>query len=313
MKAATVLSRKNSHTQLEQARSLVIPSRQDMLAREPSVQRFWDNNRQLLANAWGEWEEDAMRDLVIPDETLIDSHLLNAVKAAWKKPDSESAVHKLWHEAAPGVYMAQFFDPEKLSDLRHYLNEVAHAGIPLKPPYGIVLNRHGAMLDERSEGYLAAPKFQVFYRQILDEFMRPVARLLFPEVMGYDAQTFGFSIQWQAGMDTSLRLHTDASAVTMNVNMNLPGEEFTGSEVDFYDPITGKMNRLNFEPGTAMIHRGNIAHAAQPILSGERSNMVFWLYGDHMRIPEENVPQSAVDARQRWALPLSKRDNVAPF
>ena len=97
--------------------------------------------------------------------------------------------------------------------------------------------------------------------------MRPVARLLFPEIAGYDTQTFGFSIQYQPGIDTSLQLHSDASAATLNINLNLPEETFSGSEVDFYDPISGKANRLTFTPGAAMIHRGTIAHAAQPIIS----------------------------------------------
>ena len=127
---------------------------------------------------------------------------------------------------APGVYTAQFFNPEKLSDLRDYLAKAADSGIPVRPPYGIALNRFGAMLDERSEGYLAAPSFQAFYQTLMDRYMRPVARLLFPDITGYDTQTFGFSINYQAGVDTSLRLHTDASAATLNINMNLPGEEF---------------------------------------------------------------------------------------
>lgn len=114
-------------------------------------------------------------------------------------------------------------------------------------------------------------------------------------------------------MDTSLRLHTDASAVTMNINMNLPHEEFTGSEVDFYDPLTGNVNRLSFESGTAMIHRGSVAHAAQPITSGERSNIVLWLYGNGMQIPTNNDKKIKVDAEKRWTVPTNEKDSFAPF
>lgn len=169
------------------------------------------------------------------------------------------------------------------------------------------------MLDPRSEGYLAAPSFQTFYRELLNKYMRPIARLLFPEVLGYDSQTFGFSIQYQAGMDTSIRLHTDASAATLNVNLNLPGEEFTGSEVDFYDKDKGGVNRLTFKPGMAMFHRGNVAHAAQPITSGERSNFVFWLYGNQMQIPRSEGQLKNVDASVRWTLPTEEYDDIAPF
>ena len=301
------------HTrELAQARSLERPSRQDMLARAPSVQRFWDNNRQLLASAWADWEQEVSASLSMPTEEVIDAKLREAVSLAWQSPESEQSVRDLWQEAAPGVFKVQFFNPEKIANLRHYLDEVANADIPLRPPYGLVLNRHGAMLDERSEGYLAAPAFQRFYRRLLDKYMRPIARLLFPEITGFDAQTFGFSIQWQAGMDTSLRLHTDASSVTMNINMNLPGEEFTGSEVDFYDAKTGTVKRLSFEPGTAMIHRGHVPHASQPILSGERSNMVLWLYGDSMQIPLSDT-SLVIDAQERWTMPTTARDSSAPF
>ena len=81
--------------------------------------------------------------------------------------------------------------------------------------------------------------------------------------MGFDTQTFGFSIHYQAGMDTSLRMHTDASAATLNINMNFKGEEFTGSEVDFFDRALGERKRVMFKAGSAIIHRGNIAHEAE--------------------------------------------------
>ena len=169
------------------------------------------------------------------------------------------------------------------------------------------------MLDRRSEGYLAAPSFQNFYQTLIDKYMRPISRLLFPEIMGFDTQTFGFSIQYQAGVDTSLRMHTDASAVTLNINMNLEGEEFSGSEVDFINPKNGKRNRISFRPGTALLHRGNVAHEAQPITSGERSNLVLWLYGDRMFIPNKWTSTKEWSPQERWSIPDNQYDNFAPF
>lgn len=301
-----------SLNQLQQARALELPAREAMLRRDYSVQKFWDSNRDLLSGAWQEWEISEQDKLFSLDDSLLDAKLRDTVAKAWEDPSTESAVRNLWQEVSPGVYKAQFFDPEKLAGLRDYLNKVSDAEIPLRPPYGIVLNRGGAMLDPRSEGFLAAPGFQKFYRELMDKYMRPIGRLLFPEVTGYDNQTFGFSIKYQAGVDTSLRLHTDASAVTLNINMNLPGEGFTGSEIDYYDPNTGQMIREVFEPGVAMIHRGNVAHAAHPITSGERSNLVLWLYGDHGRMPFHGV-QGEGDAHQRWTLPNTVSDGFAPF
>ena len=300
-------------TPLELARTLNLPTREAMLNRVPSVQQFWDENQQLLKSAWREWDKNESTNFIAPNKSLLDSDLRNAVEQAWKEPSKESVVKELLREVSPGVFQFQFFNPERLADLRNYLEAVADAQIPLRPPYGIALNRHGAMLDKRSEGFLAAPSFQAFYRELLDTYMRPIARMLFPEIMGYDTQTFGFSIQYQAGGDASLRLHTDASAATLNINLNLPEEAFTGSEVDFYDQKAGKVNRLSFKPGAAMIHRGSVAHAAQPITSGERTNVVLWLYGEHGQIPLQNSQPQTIDAKQRWTPPSTKQDKVAPF
>ncbi len=52
------------------------------------------------------------------------------------------------------MYQAQLFDVEKLHLLRAYLDGVADADIPLRPPYGIALYRNGGMLDASSERVL---------------------------------------------------------------------------------------------------------------------------------------------------------------
>jgi len=298
---------------LANARALTLPSRDDMLKRAPSVQQFWDSNRELLEAAWSEWdtEHTALGEHI--NESLIAKPLRDAVRQAWQHPEREVEVANLWEEVLPGVYQAQFFDVDKLAQLRSYLDEVANAGIPVRPPYGIALNRNGGMLDKRSEGYLAAPAFQQFYQLVMDRYMRPISRLLFPEIMGFDTQTFGFSIQYQEGMDTSLRPHTDASAATMNINMNLEGESFTGSEVDFFNSSTSKVTRTVFQPGVAMLHRGSVPHAAQPITSGTRSNMVLWLYGDSMQIPRGVGEKLDHNAAQRWTIPNNTKDLHAPF
>ena len=313
MKKTVTNNEQQRFNQLQLARDLDLPSREAMLHRDPSVQHFWDSNRDLLKGAWSEWEESEKGNLLTPTESLLDPSLRDAVQQAWENPEKEVAVKELLQEVSPGVFQFQLFNPEFLVDLREYLEAVADTEIPMRPPYGIVLNRRGVMLDPRSEGFLAAPNFQAFYRELLDKYMRPIARLLFPEIMGYDTQTFGFSIQYQAGMDTSLSLHTDASAVTLNVNLNLPEETFTGSEVDFYNPTSRNVKRVSFKPGVAMIHRGSVAHAAQPIKSGERTNFVLWLYGDRMQIPRNELSETNVNAQERWTTPPAKYDQFAPF
>ena len=300
-------------SQLETARALPLPTREAMLQREPSVQHFWLQNRQLLVDAWQEWE--AAEGLILVDfgDSLMDDKLRHAVMQTWQQPELELAVADLLEEVAPGVYQIQFFNPQRLHELRKYMDKTTEAGIPTRPPYGIALNRGGAMLDPRSEGYLAAPGFQQLYRMIIDIYMRPIARMLFPEIVGFDSQSFGFSILYQAGVDTSLRPHTDASAVTLNMNLNMPEETYTGSNVDFYDGATGATHSVTFKPGAATIHRGSVPHAAQPITSGQRANLVFWLYGDNGRMPPQVASRVEIDAQQRWLTPDTKPDLWAPF
>ncbi|KAB0285415.1 2OG-Fe(II) oxygenase [Vibrio fortis] len=297
--------------QLQQARDVQRPTRDSMLKRSPEVHAFWNSNRALFENAWSEWEKS--QDLAPLTELLIDHKLRDAINNSWADPAKENLVKELISEVAPGVFKFQFFDIDSIKELRNYFSSAASANIPLRPPYGIALNRGGAMLDARSEGFLAAPSFQTFYREILDKYMRPIARLLFPEIVGYDAQTFGFSIRYEPNTDTSLRMHTDASSVTMNINMNLPEETFSGSEVSFYDPTTGGLVDQTFEPGVALIHRGHVPHATHPITQGERSNIVLWLYGNRGQIPMQDTSYTSIDAAQRWTTPTDKLDAFAPF
>jgi len=298
---------------LQRAREISRPSRQDMLMRAPSAQRFWHDNDQLFRDAWSQWDQVSPELEPLLDEAIFAAPLRAAIAGAWSNPNQEEAVKNLWEEVLPGVCQAQFFDPEHIAKLRTYFERVADADIPLRPPYGIALNRGGAMLDERSPGYLAAPSFQTFYRQVMDTYMRPIARLLFPETFGYDGQTFGFSIRYQPDQDTSLQPHTDASSVTLNINMNLPNETFSGSELNFYDSASGEVKQWSFEPGIAVIHRGSVPHAAQPITDGERSNLVLWLYGTNGRTPAGARPHQVQSAQERWTVPSDRSDGFAPF
>lgn len=295
------------------ARTVERPTREEMLQRAPSVQQFWLQNQGLFEDAWKQWEESENEQLEELDSSLFDTRLRNAVEHAWNDPSKESEVKSLWTEVFPGVFEAQFFNTERLAILRDYLNRVADADIPIRPPYGISLNRGGAMLDSRSEGYLAAPNFQAFYQTLMDNYMRPISRLLFPDVTGYDSQTFGFSIQWQPDTDTSLRAHTDASSVTLNINLNLPGEDFSGSGVRFFNRETQQISELTFAPGTALIHHGSVAHESMPITDGERSNFVLWLYGEGGQVARPGIEPHIIDASERWAVPSLKSDGFAPF
>lgn len=150
------------------------PTREASLNREPSVSQFWNNNRKLLEEAWAICEMENKDNLLIPDASLLDPKLREAIYEAWENPEKENAVADLWEEIIPGVYVAQFFDVERLAEFRKYIEDAVNSKIPKRAPYGIQLNRYGMMLDERSEGHLAAPSFQAFYNDIMNRYMRPI-------------------------------------------------------------------------------------------------------------------------------------------
>lgn len=89
---------------LTQARNLTLPSREAMLNRDVSVQAFWDNNRQLLKDAWLEWDKNETMGLKLPDESLLDSNLRNAVQQAWTNPENETLLIDLLHEVSQGCF-----------------------------------------------------------------------------------------------------------------------------------------------------------------------------------------------------------------
>lgn len=313
----------SSHTALEHARQLPLPTREEILRRDPSISFFWNRYRSVLEKAWGEWaESEEQKDLPVLDETLIHPDLRYAINEAWKNPTKEYLVRDLWKEVAPGVYQCPFLDPTRIRDLRSYFDRATNAGIPTRAPFGIVLNRNGFMLDPRSEGYLATRAFQEFYRKILiDTYMRPLGRLFFPDYIQADddSQSFGFSIQYQAGKDQSIREHCDASSLTLNINLNLPNgqEQYEGSSLYFKDQMSGTKTSVKFSPGYAVIHRGAVPHAALPIANGQRSNLVLWLFGRQgwsSHIPYSKEEQ--MSRMERWTKPtgaMLEQDDYAPF
>lgn len=305
----------NAATALDRARELKLPSREEMLRRDPKVYDFWNNNDKVLEQAWEEWNQTKeATDLPKLDGSIINPKLREAVERAWKDPtpENEAAIKDLWEEVAPGVYAIQFLDLEQLSKLRQWFDTTAEAGIPTRPPYGIVLNRKGVMIDPRSVGYLAAPDFQTFYKMLVDEYVRPLGRLFYPEHIREtdDDQSFAFSIQYQKGGDKSIRHHTDASTITFNINLD-DTQTWTGSSLVFFTEEGN--HQVHWKPGYAVMHLGKSLHAALPIESGTRSNWVIWTmgkgghraYGGSALATDDGCypPEYQLSAEQRWTKP----------
>lgn len=311
---------------LAKARSLQLPSREEMLRRDSSVYAFWDENDELLEDAWKEWQASDGVALSLPklDSSLIHPKLRSVIEKIWEiveKDDVdqvETQAHllkDLFQEVAPGVYSIQFFDLEKIHIIRQWFDAAAESGIPIRPPYGIVLNRKGFMMDPRSVGYWASPEFQLFYKDVLiDSYIRPISRMFFPGsiIEKDDEATFAFSIQYQVGGDESIRHHTDASTITFNINLDTE-QCWTGSSLYFWESLNGrKRHTVDWAPGMAMLHLGRTLHAALPIESGIRNNLVVWTmgkdggrgYGGPIAAEDGTYPKEyQLSTEQRWTKP----------
>ena len=340
---------------------LVLPTYQETLRRDTKAYyEFWNTNDKVLQQAWKEWDETDPIAVSLPtlDDSIIHPKLRSAVNIAWKvigrtnkkeKVDDndttnnnsnndekdmiheiETSMKELWEEVAPNVYGIQFFDLQRLHKLQEWFVAIQNSGIPTRPPYGIVLNRKGCMIDSRSVGYVASPKFQSFYMDILvNSYIRPLSRLLYPRDISSqddDSESFAFTIQYQAGGDESIRPHTDSSTITFNINLDTT-QTWTGSSLYFWNTTTKTKTRerftVNWKPGYAIMHLGTTLHAATPIESGTRSNFVIWTFGTNKKnmaygvgstsspltLDDDDTPEEyktmMMTPKQRWTKPTT--------
>ena len=281
---------------------------------------FFEAHGELLRAAWHEYGlSDASRttsasresgtDRQTPRHLEVPRKLQQACLGARRNPSqaTEKAVRSLFDEVAPGVVAGELLAPEAISRLRAELARVTNAGIPVRRPNG--MNRHGVILDGTVAGGVANG-VDVLVKELMDEYVRPIARTLFPQVVGAgdDVDYFAFTIQYNAsrGGDSGLAEHRDASVVTLNLNLNTV-EEFTGltgSSLYFVDAHNSSLRHsVELHAGTALIHRGNLRHAATPLTgNGMRHNLVIWLFGKDGYVREAEYPPSErLTPKQRWS------------
>lgn len=267
---------------LHRAQALQAPIPTSTLNGETEASDFWEHHSLLLKRAWEEWE--SLQDLPnLNMENLLNKTLLSAVDTAWKDAQKEDDVKDLWEEVAPNVYKSSFFDPHQLHSLRTHLDQASfHSNIPTRRPNG--MNRYGLILhpSKTTDGGVHLQEFSSFLEQLLDSYIRPMGRALFPEYVSKenkdDVNAYAFLIRYQQDQDVSLQQHSDASLYTLNVNLNLPEEEYQGSSLYFVD-LDQQHHNVTLEPGEALLHLGMTRHASLPIQGGSRTNMVVWLFG----------------------------------
>jgi hypothetical protein len=264
---------------------------------------FWSKHDAAIKQAWDEWALHQQLGLPPLDETIVmDPALYQSIHQAWNDStvENEEVLKDLWKEMIPGVYSRQIFTPEGIQRIRQHLKAASESGIPTRRPNG--MNRFGLVLDVETQGGVSYPRIDSFRDMFVDTYLRPLGRMFFQNYIGPgdDSSAYAFTIRYQPNKDVKLNEHSDASVVTLNMNLNLPEEDYDGSSIYFVDE-NGERHELTFLPGMALLHRGLHRHAALPIEFGERHNMVMWLFGDNGYVrfaPYEEKEQMSVT--ERW-------------
>jgi hypothetical protein len=198
--------------------------------------------------------------------------------AAAMRRQSHEALRSISQEIHPGVVSFDMLQPKFCAEL---LEEMDHfeswcASVELGQIRPNTMNNYGTVLDSMG--------FSPLMQQMMTEWVGPFASMLYADVGGGSLDRHhGFIVDYAIGKDTSLDFHVDESDVTLNVCL---GKQFTGGELYFGGvrcrlcqetlPLPGEEFDVVHAPGRAILHRGKHRHAAKPITSGDRSNLILW-------------------------------------
>ena len=221
---------------------------------------------------------------------------------------AQTKVLELWNPLMPGVYSCANFiqSNEAIHKLRKHLDGAAVAGIPTRKPiinaHGVI-HKHGIILDDDMHGAVSYPEWNVFQRELIDNYIRPLGRILFRDYIrdGDDDESYAFTITYKGeaddddedismenkvGVDTDAddsasnvalsEDHTDASVLTLNINLNLPtdyersrkrrnDDDYKGlSSTMYFIDDQGERRFVQIEPGMALLYRGMHVHGIVP-------------------------------------------------
>jgi hypothetical protein len=348
---------------LELARVLRMPQAIDTQNAEFENESFYNEHGSLIQEAWKEWEIEHATTLSnlnddVKEQGWMETSLAKAIDDAFTNPseETEAAVKSLWtNNKGPnkflpkGVYATQLLSPRGVSYLRNLFDLASTSGIPTRRPNG--MNRYGVILDSNVHGAVPVQPLVEAVEEIIDRIVRPVGRMLFQDRIGCedDLDYYAFTISYDGtsasstqSKDMELKEHRDASVVTLNINLNLPEEEYGGSDVFFrgYPAADGWSSSdffaensrdedsggtVSFSPGTAIIHLGAHRHGSLPITTahsdsnsegkqtsgGKRFNLVIWMFGKNgdVRIaPYSEEEQLTI--KERWHGAIKGRMNI---
>lgn len=287
---------------------------------EVEAYEWWEQHASLFEAARFEYGplHPELYDLAAHEEfiqPMVHSAVLSCEEAARSgHAVPEEAVRALLQPGGPpGVWRLALFTEHFTTLLREELLHYEASGIPLRRPNG--MNRFGAILDQLglhdsvcsrcdtisgpSPHPLLSPRLLMStcrsmvvlgqLSHLCRRYLRPIGAMLFPWLIadGTIDEHYGFVVRYKCGEDISLAEHADASVLTLNANLGISG--FTGGAVAFRGTRgavpeavpEAVVDFADFSAGEAILHLGSHLHEALPLETGERVNLVVWLFAEH--------------------------------
>lgn len=192
--------------------------------------------------------------------------------------NTDESFRSIMSEPAPGIFTFDMLQPQfcdlLLKEVENIEKWVCDTKCKIMRPN--IMNRYGAVLDDFG--------MENMLQKLMEDFVRPIAKVLFPEVGGSTLDSHhGFVVQYGIDKDVDLGFHVDDAEVTLNVCL---GTEFAGGELFFRGVRCEK--HVNTEsqaeeifdyshvPGRAVLHRGRHRHGARATTNGKRVNLLLW-------------------------------------
>jgi len=212
------------------------------------------------------------------------------VKRFWdtlcsKEKPTKEALLSLLKEDAPGIFSFDMLSPEYcnllLSEIEHFEKWCVEHHLKVHRPNS--MNKYGAILDDFG--------FYDIIQEWVNVFISPFVKYLFPHFTHCPLdEHHGFVVEYKMGKDEKLDFHVDDSEVTLNVCL---GKEFKAGTLFFEGTRCVKHQQTPSKPkehleyahtpGKAIFHLGKHRHGANPIISGERYNLIIWCRSNEYR------------------------------
>jgi hypothetical protein len=309
---------------LDQAQALKPPLVNSTMGGEFEHLEFWHQHERLFRKAWVEWEELQRETNYLPglsERLVMKPNFAKQINQLRENPDSEKETklrEDFWSELLPGVFASNhFFSQSGIKNIRTHLTAATHSGIPMRRPNG--MNRYGLVLDNETDGGVSYSEVDGFQSWLTDKYIRPLGRMFFADYIASpedDESSYAFTIHYKdptsGSSDIQLKEHSDASVVTLNINLNLQEDgEYEGSELVFWDKASKQHHKVRLEPGMVLLHRGIHRHQTLPIRKGERYQLIVWLFGKEGYVrfaPYEK--DELMSLTERWSTKQRNRETL---